>query len=281
MKTWNTVAIVGVGLLGGSVGLALRERKLASRIVGIGHARPSLETALQMGAVDEITQEIAEGAKGADLVVVCTPVAVIAEHVRAAAVVAADGAVITDVGSTKVDIVAKIGYRWPRNIRFVGSHPLAGGEKSGPAAARADLFIEKTVVITPSAKATLDDRLLVADFWESLGGVAIEMSAEEHDRAVAFTSHAPHLIAAAMAAALPQDYFPLVARGFLDTTRVAAGNPDLWRQIVFDNRQNVSQALAAVAAQLERLRHAIDAHDEHALVDILTLAKRNRDAVGS
>src|SRR5688572_15288147 len=150
MKHWETVAIVGVGLIGGSIGLALRERKLAGRVVGIGRRPESLQRAVAVGAVHETTQDVERGVSDAELVLVCTPVESIAGHVRQAAHACPAGALITDAGSTKASIVRQLNSSLPPAVAFVGSHPLAGSEKNGCDHARADLFEGRVVVVTPT-----------------------------------------------------------------------------------------------------------------------------------
>ncbi|HUY33886.1 MAG TPA: prephenate dehydrogenase/arogenate dehydrogenase family protein [Pirellulales bacterium] len=277
MKQRDTVAIVGVGLIGGSIGMALRARGLARHVVGIGRRAGSLRTARQMGAVTRTTLDLARGVAHADLVIVCTPVGRIAADVRAAALACRAGALITDVGSTKAEIVASLEGELPRQTRFVGSHPLAGGERSGPAAATADLLVDRAVIVTPTVATRDDDYTAVAAFWNSLGARVVRMSPANHDRVLAATSHLPHLAASALAAATPEDDLPLVAGGWLDTTRVASGDAELWRQIFSSNRSNVLTALARYEGVLASLRHALEQGDEAKLVEILAEAKRRRD----
>jgi len=281
MEKWDTVAIVGVGLIGGSIGLALRERGLARQVVGIGRRTASLRVARQIGAVSRTTLDLGRGVARAELVIVCTPVGQIAADVRAAANACRIGALLTDVGSTKAEIVAALEGELPRQTRFVGSHPLAGGEKSGPAAATADLLVGRTVIVTPSA-ATHDDGIAdVAALWSSLGANVVRMPPVEHDRILAGTSHLPHLTASALAAATPEHDLPLVASGWLDTTRVAAGDPELWRQIFATNRAHLLTALGRYEQVLATLRRALERGDEAKLVEVLAEAKRRRDAIAN
>ena len=286
MKQWDVVAIVGVGLIGGSIGIDLLRGRLAGEVVGIGRRPASLRTARRVGAVTRTTLDLARGVARADLIVVCTPVGRIVEDVLAAAEACPKGALITDVGSTKVEIVTALKKKLPPAARFVGSHPLAGGEQAGAAAAVRGLFRKRVVVVTSTAvaaEATADeaDVKAVSGFWKSLGARVVRMSAEEHDRKVAASSHLPHLAAAALAAATPRDCLPLAAGGFADTTRVAAGDPSLWRQILMSNRDNVLAALARYEDVLAALRRALDANAPADMEQILTEAKRNRDALGS
>ncbi|MCE9546502.1 MAG: prephenate dehydrogenase/arogenate dehydrogenase family protein [Planctomycetia bacterium] len=278
---YDTVAIVGAGLIGGSIGLALRERGLARHVIGIGRRAESLKLALDRGAVSRVTQNLAEGVADAQLIVVCTPVESIVEHVTAAAAACRAGALITDAGSTKRQIVNALSGRMPRGVRFVGGHPLAGGEQSGPLAARADLLIGKTVVLTPTSANTSADRRDAATFWLALGANVIEMSAAAHDRAVATTSHLPHLVAAAMAAATPQKLLPLAAGGWQDTTRVAAGDVDLWMQILRTNRADVLKSLGEFGKVVASFDSALRKNDDKKLAQLLRQAKRIRDAVGN
>lgn len=278
---WNTVAIVGVGLIGGSIGLALRERKLARRVVGIGRRTGSLRVAKQVGAVDTTTTNLDRGVCEADLVVVCTPVEHIVTHVQQAAQACPEGALITDAGSTKAQIVRELDGSLPRGVRFIGSHPLAGGEKNGPAEADARLFTNRLVVLTPTEQAAPDDVGALHAFWESLGARVVQTTPEAHDQALAATSHLPHLVASVLASATPEELLPFTATGWADSTRIAAGDPELWTQIFLANRENLLAALGRFQSQLSIFRQALQMEDRELLSTILTEAKRNRDAVGS
>jgi len=286
MKTWNSVAIVGVGLIGGSVGLALLRRGLAKEVVGIGRNAQSLAAAKRAGAVTRTTLEIADGVKAADLVIVCTPVAQIVEQAAIAAAACPPGALLTDAGSTKAEIVGQLDAArrrgsWRPGVRFVGSHPLTGNEKKGPQHARAELFEKRAVIITPTDDTTAADRETLKEFWMSLGARVVEMSAAQHDRVVAATSHVPHLVASAIAASTPEEYVTLTAGGWLDTTRIAAGDPALWQQILLGNRENVLASLARFTGVLAALRTAVEQQDAAKLETLLAEAKRIRDALGS
>lgn len=281
MSKWDTVAIIGVGLIGGSIGAALRKRRLARRVVGIGRRTTSLRTARRVGAVDTTTTDLSKGVAGAELVVVCTPVELIVEHALAAAAACPAGALITDAGSTKAEIVRQLDHDLGRGIRFLGSHPLAGSEKNGAAQSDADLFSGRVVVLTPTRRTRADDERQLTEFWSDLNATVLRMSPEAHDRAVAATSHLPHFIASVLAMATPQQHFPLAAGGLRDTTRVAAGDPELWTQILLDNRENVLAALDGFDRALASFRTALERGDRSRLTKALAKAKRNRDALGS
>jgi prephenate dehydrogenase len=281
MKRYQTVAIVGVGLIGGSIGLALRQRGLAERVIGIGRRQATLRAARRVEAVTNTTIDLAKGVAEAELIVVCTPVGQIADHVREVAKHCPEGALITDAGSTKEAIVDALDGPLPRGCRFLGSHPLAGSEKNGPSHASADLFDGRVTILTPTKNTRAEDFDALEEFWSSLGSVVLQMPAAEHDRALALTSHLPHAAAAALAATLPETYFRLTGSGFLDTTRLASGDPELWKQIFTANRANVLAALEKYLERLTTLVEAIRQGDDKTLEELLTAAKRNRDALGN
>lgn len=281
MKRFQTVAIVGVGLIGGSIGLALRQRGMAEQVIGIGRRQATLRAARRVGAVSHTTIDVAKGVADAELVIVCTPVGRIVEHAREAAKHCREGALITDAGSTKEAIVAALDNSLPRACRFLGSHPLAGSEKNGPSHANAELFDGRVAILTPTKNTRAEDFDALEQFWSSLGSVVIQMSAADHDRALALTSHLPHAAAVALAATLPETYFRLTGSGFLDTTRLAGGEPELWKQIFAANRTNVLAALEKYSEKLNALAVAIRQGDDQALENLLTAAKRNRDALGN
>lgn len=281
MKQWNTVAIVGVGLIGGSIGLALRQRQLAKTIVGIGRRQASLRVARRVGAVTHTTIDLNKGVAEADLVVVCTPVGHIVEHVRQAAQHCPERTLITDAGSTKQSIVAALDSGLGHGCRFLGSHPLAGSEKTGATCASAELFEGRPAVLTPTKNTRAEDFDLLEQFWQALGSVVIKMTPEEHDRAIAVTSQLPHIAAAALVLTVPEEYFRLTSTGILDTTRVAGGDPELWQQILTLNRQNVLSALEQYGAKLAALHAALRDDKQDEIARFLTLAKKNRDALGS
>ncbi len=286
MKTWNCVTVVGVGLIGGSVGLAVRRRGMATKVIGTGSRPATLEAAHRLGAITAIAADSKEAVAEADLVVVCAPVDAIVEQVRRIAPVCRPGTLITDAGSTKAQIVGQLAAAaaspdWPHGVHFVGSHPLAGNEKRGPQHANAELFVGRTVVVTPISDTRAEDCTAVSDFWTNLGAKVVQMSADQHDRAIATTSHLPHLVAAAIAASTPEEYVTLTAGGWQDTTRIAAGDPLLWRQILLSNRVHLLASLDRFAELMAQCRQALEAGDAATLERLLSEAKRIRDAVGS
>lgn len=286
MAEYDTVAIIGVGLIGGSIGLALRERRLAQNIVGIGRRQTSLDKARDVGAIDHGVTNLANGVAQAQLIIVATPVDSIAERVIQASAACPAASLITDAGSTKASIVAAadagLGAR-RSGPRFVGSHPLAGDHRTGPEHSRADLFEGRTVVITPTEHTRPAAVTEVSGFWQSLGANVISMTPDKHDAALAVTSHLPHVAAVALAAATPTELLPLTASGWRDTTRVAGGDPALWQAILTANRQHVLDALDLMGKTFNNLRESLKQGDNESLISILETAakrKRDRDALG-
>lgn len=277
----DVLTIVGVGLIGGSIGLAARRRGLARTVRGVGRRGPSLERARTVGALDEAFTDVADAVPGSDLVVFCTPVDGIAEQVLAAAHLCGAGCILTDAGSTKGTIVHAIETRLPAGVAFVGGHPLAGSEKRGPEHADADLFQGRVTVLTSTERTEPAALARVAGFWQALGARVRVMSPDEHDRALALTSHLPHLAAAALAGLTPKELLELSASGFRDTTRIAAGDPALWSAIFLHNRPALLTALDALAGRLDEFRRALQDADRSALDELLDQGKKVRDALGS
>jgi prephenate dehydrogenase len=284
MAAYDHVTIIGVGLIGGSIGLALRARGLATEIVGVGRRETSLATARAVGAVDRTTTDLTAGVNEANLVIVCAPVCSITKLVSKVAESCPSDCLITDAASTKAKIVAQIEHGLSPALNgpsFVGSHPLAGDHRAGPQHARGDLFKGRVAVVTPTATTPAEAIAKVSQFWQHLGARVLEMSPAEHDQIVAVTSHLPHLVAFALAGSTPESAGPLAARGWYDTTRIAAADPELWQQIFASNDQALLSALDNFEALVSSLRRAILDNDKVTLINLLQEAKRIRDALGS
>lgn len=278
MVEYQRVVIVGVGLLGGSIGMALRDRKLADCVVGYGRNTDTLQAALDAGAIDEMQLEWDAACQNADVAIVCTPVQKIADHVRACLSRMSHGAWITDVGSTKKNICEDL-----RSLasQFCGSHPLAGGDKSGVAHAAPNLLEKRLTVVTPSDGTPQELLQRTLRFWQLLGSRTVQMTPAEHDEAVAKTSHLPHVIASALAASTPESVLPLAATGWCDTTRVARGNVDLWVQILQENRVAVLDALSQYAGSIQHWVDALQGDNRQQIEALLTAGKQKRDSVGN
>jgi prephenate dehydrogenase len=262
LERLDTVAIIGVGLIGGSIGLALRSGGLASRVVGVGRDRRTLDQAVGRGILDQVTTDLAEGVAEADVVVVCTPVSRIPQDVKRAAEVAGPDVLVTDAGSTKRQIVEAVESHPSGTGVFVGAHPIAGSERSGSLHAQASLLRDRVCVLTPTPRTPRDrlDRARV--FWSSLGCRVLEMSPVEHDEVLAFTSHLPHALAAALTLAVPSDWQTLAAGAFRDGTRVAGADTDLWTAIFRDNRGPLLKALDALEERVAAFKYAVMTDDE-------------------
>jgi len=280
MQTIGTVAIVGVGLIGGSVGLALSRRRIARRIIGIDPHDEARAEALRRGAVNEATGDFNRLCE-ADVVVLAAPVQHLPECIRRASGVAPDHALLMDTGSIKGWILGELAGLPPQGPTFVAAHPLAGSEKQGVAHADADLFVNKLTILTPGptpSPAALDR---AEEFWQALGARTRIMAAEDHDRAVAFISHLPHLLASALAGSVPAHCLALAASGFRDATRLAAGGSELWSGILQHNAGEVLRALGALEERLGLFRDALAAQDQGRLHSLLEEGKRVRDALGN
>lgn len=278
------LAVVGVGLLGGSVAKAARAGGLVREVVGIGRDVARLAPAVADGTLDGVTTDLAGGLHGADFVVLAAPVTTIEGMLETVAGAAGPDTVITDVGSTKAAIArtaARLGATRP--FGFVGSHPMAGSEQSGYGVARTDLFRGATVIVTPTD--ATPPRLVkdVTAFWERLGaGRIVSLDPEAHDRAVAAISHLPHLAACALVDAverIDRDAFGLAARGFKDTTRIAAGDPEMWLQIFLANRTALADGARALRAALDELVRLVEAQDAEGLRAALARIKARREGL--
>lgn len=278
---FDTLAIVGVGLLGGSLGLAAKSRGLVRRVVGVGRDPARLELAQGLGAIDDHSADYADAIPAADLVVVCTPVDLIPKHVLELIAFAKPGCVVTDVGSTKGEIVNALANRIPKRIAFVGCHPMAGSEKKGPAHAVADLFQNRTTILTPTGESDPDVLARLKQFWEGVGCRVVLMTPAEHDRAVAQISHLPHAVASALAGAIDPANLGVSAGGFRDTTRIAAAAASIWEPIFRTNRAEVLAACDRFAGRFDEFRKLLAADDGPGLIHWLNEGKRVRDALGS
>lgn len=280
MFHFNRVVIVGVGLLGGSIGRALRERGLATDIVGVGRSGRVPREAIAIGAIDRVSEDLATAAQGADLAIICTPVGTVASAVQTCAEVIAPDGMITDVGSTKATIVDAVEAAGHAN-RFCGSHPLAGGHQSGADHSSPTLLDGKLVVVTPSEQTPETLTLRTEQLWRALGARTLRMAPQAHDEALARTSHLPHVVASVLAGVTPRELLPLVATGWRDTTRVAEGNAHLWRQILEENAESVLRALENFDFALDDWIIALRDRDGDRLEQLLASGKAIRDALGN
>lgn len=273
------VAVIGAGLLGGSFGLAFRRLHPDAVVVGVSRSPSSREAALQRGAVTTATDNVEAACKECDLVVVAVPVDGITAMVLRAAEHCRDDALIIDLGSTKASIVRSIDEHPRASGRFIGTHPIAGSEKTGAQNARWDLFRAKTVIVTPGRRSPLPLVEQAELLWQSLESNVVRMTPEDHDRAMASISHVPHLMASMIAGLLPPDAGRLVGSGWIDTTRVASGDAELWTAICRENAAAILQELQSAQGWLARLSDCIGRGDFESVRQMLAESKQIRDAV--
>ena len=281
---FEKITLVGVGLLGGSLGLAVRQRRLAGRVEGYVRRAASVIECEKIGVVDRATDDLAAAVKDADLVVLCTPLAQMRRLTEQFLPSLKRGAIVTDVGSVKASVVAELeSLVASAGAHFVGGHPMAGAEKVGSSAARADLFEDAVCVITPTAKSSSEAVRRVEEFWKSLGARPLRLAPEAHDDLVARSSHLPHVVAAELANYIlspvhPKEQAQLCAGGFRDSTRIASGSPEMWRDIALANRVNLDRVLGVFIEDLQEFQHALEHGDAKAVEEYFVKAKQRRDA---
>jgi prephenate dehydrogenase len=275
----DVLTIVGLGFIGGSIALAAKQQRIARRILAWDRDEQSLKDARAAGIIDEPSPTLASAAERANLVVVATPVDAIADCVNELAKYCAPDTPITDTGSVKLPIHQRLNPADAR--RFVGGHPLAGSEKPGWRHSSANLFDDRLIVLTSGAETNPDHILNVSTFWSALGARVMKMDPGDHDRAVARTSHLPHLVAAALASGLTSRLESFAATGFRDVTRIASGDPDNWTSILMLNREPLLEALDEFQTRLDAWRNVLMSQNHRSAHEYLLEAKRMRDALGS
>jgi len=281
----QTLAIVGVGLIGGSLARCVKERGLAARIVGLGRGERNLRRALELGVIDVMETDLARGVSDADVVVLATPVTNLAAMLARTAALVRPGAVVTDVGSVKVPIVREAESRFPRPCRFVGGHPVAGTEHSGVEASFAGLFQNRKCILTPTERTDPQATRTVADLWRAVGSQVVTLDADVHDRVMGFVSHLPHLVAYALvntirdAESREGNLLDFTAGGFRDFTRIASSHPEMWRDICVMNRDALLEALQAFSRTIEELRRLVSARNGEGLEESFRQARQLRDCL--
>lgn len=270
------IGIVGVGLIGGSIGLALRSAELKARIVGVGHRKTSIEKAIEIGAIDEGSTYL-DILKDVELLIVATPISKMRPLFNQLAKILPASSVVTDAGSVKRKICSWGNIFFRYNIQFVGSHPIAGSEKRGVEFARHDLFKNAYCFITPTNKVRDESIGLVSELWKLLGMKIVISSPEQHDKLLAHISHLPHIIASSLintAAKLELEY---AGTGFMDTTRIASGDTSLWTDIILTNPDNIERAIDRFIKELLKFKDAIQKKDAKKIGILLANAKNIRD----
>lgn len=285
---FKQMTIVGVGLIGGSLGMICKQQGLVGTVVGTGRRVANLKNAVALKAIDRYTTDLAEAASGSDLLVLATPVDTFEAVLKTCAPRLAAGAVITDVGSVKGPLVSRMEALVPAGARVVGAHPIAGKEKTGVDAASLELYRGALCILTPTPKTDPAALSLVRRLWEATGARITEMDPDLHDRVLGAISHLPHMAAFALVNAVASiqetqtpglDLQLYSGGGYKDTTRIAASSPEMWRDICLWNRDNLVSQIEIYQARLERLKALVKAGDGEGLAREFALAKELREKI--
>jgi prephenate dehydrogenase len=280
---FQKITIIGVGLLGGSIGLAARKNRVAKEIAGFVRSKKNISDCEKFGATDFATADLLAAVSNSDLIILCTPLAQMLPLAKQFLPALKRGAIVTDVGSVKAGVVRELESLVKKSgAHFVGGHPMAGAEKTGVAAARENLFENAVCVLTPTKKSNTSAVRKLEQFWQSLGARVLKLDAAKHDLLVSRSSHLPHVVAATLAnlvlnPANPKTQTALCATGFRDTTRIASGSPEMWRDIALANRKNLSRSLDAFIAELKKFQAALKSGEPKSLERIFATAKSRRD----
>jgi prephenate dehydrogenase len=275
---WNHISVVGAGLLGGSIALAVKHRGLASKVSACVRSDSTLGLCTRLEIADVVTKDIKTAVETSELVLLCTPLSQMA-----ALAAQMPGTIVTDVGSVKASVINELEPILRRGgVEFVGSHPMAGSEKIGAASARADLFQNAVCLVTPGYGCSAQAVSKVENFWKALGGWPIRMTPETHDDLVSRSSHLPHVVAAELANYVlspvhPKEQALVCANGFRDTTRIASGSPEMWRDIALANRKNLGRVLGVFIEDLQEFQLALERQDVQAIEEFFAKAKQRRD----
>jgi len=287
MALSRRMAVIGVGLIGGSLARVLRERGEVREIVGIGRSEGNLRRALDLGIIDRYSQDPCEGVRGADLVFLATPVCSIATVLARIAPFLSPGCIVTDGGSVKESVLAACEPLMPEGTFFVGGHPIAGTEKSGAEAAFSTLFQGKKCIVTPTSSTNGRALDTVVGMWEAAGSEVILMDAVKHDRIVAAISHLPHMVAYSLVNSVEgydrfdESILSYSAGGFRDFTRIASSDPVMWRDIALMNRAALLEMMDFFSGFFDRLRSLVDEGDGTALEKFFSESKQTRDAINT
>lgn len=282
---FNQAVIIGVGLIGGSLGMILRRKGLASTVVGAGRRIENLKTAVSVGAIDRYVVDPSEAVKEADLVILATPVDTYERHLQEWASRLRPGAIVTDVGSVKGELVERSERQMPAGVHFVGAHPIAGKEKTGAAAGSEDLFTGRRCILTPTEQTDPQALEQVQSLWQAAGATVLTMDPHLHDKILGAVSHLPHVAAFALMNALVDirsevpslDLAGHSGGGLRDTTRIAASSPEMWRDIFLWNKDNVVACIRAYERSLGELRQLIQTEDGAGIEKLLERAKNERE----
>jgi prephenate dehydrogenase len=286
MVHFNKVTIIGVGLIGGSLAKVMKQKGIAGEVVGSGRSRGSLEQALKLGVIDRMEQSAAEAVKGADLVVLASPVGSFEQVLRDIGPSLKKGAILTDVGSVKGELVEKIESMLPAGVSYVPAHPVAGKETSGVAESLETLFHGAKCILTPTPGTDPQALEAVKSLWAAAGANIVLMDPDTHDHVFAAVSHLPHVAAYAMVCAVAElraeseNYINYTGGGFRDFTRIAASSPEMWRDICLMNRKNIVEMIERFQFALNKLKRAIRRSDGEKIEKMFRSASDVRRGLG-
>ena len=272
MRLFNKVAIVGTGLIGGSLALAIKKKRLARQVIGVSRHKKNLLLARKRGAIDKGSVKLGV-IKDADLVVLAMPVDVIMDSAAAISKIVRSECLVIDVGSTKEEIVLRLEKLFPN---YIGTHPLAGSEKRSIAYADPDIFNDSVCVLTPTKNTKNKALNKIKKLWTNVGAKVVLLTPQMHDKILSFTSHLPHIAAFSLMNAVPSKHFGLQATGLRDTTRIAASDSALWTSIFLSNRKNLLEAINSLQKELSWVKLAIQRNNKKSLSVILKKAKTKR-----
>lgn len=281
----DRLAVVGVGLIGGSLALALKEAGAVGQVVGIGRGRPNLEKALELGLVDQVTQDLAAGVTDADVVFLATPVLTLGPAAEQAMPHLKPGAILTDGGSVKQDVIDAIEPHLRPDVQFVPGHPIAGTENSGAEAAFATLYHNRRCILTPTARTDSQALATISEMWQVVGSDVVIMDVEKHDRVLAAISHLPHMVAYALVNAVgaydryDENILDYSAGGFRDFTRIASSDPTMWRDIALTNRAALVEMMEQFETFFAELKDDVATGSAERLFEFFFRSKQNRDAI--
>jgi prephenate dehydrogenase len=279
------MAVIGVGLIGGSLALALKESGFVGEVVGCGRGKPNLETALKLGIIDRYERDPRKAVAGADLVFLATPVRSLAAMVAEIAPALKPGAILTDGGSVKGEVLRAINPLVPDGVRFVAGHPIAGTENSGAEAAFPELYTGKRCILTPDAQTDAQALEAVTAMWQAAGSEVVCMSAEKHDRVLAAISHLPHMVAYSLVNAVgsydhyEENILEYSAGGFRDFTRIASSDPTMWRDIALTNQGALLEMMEQFESFFSELKEDVRKGDLDRLLEFFARSKELRDAI--
>jgi prephenate dehydrogenase len=279
VKDLQQIGIVGLGLLGGSVSLAIRQSAPAVKVVGFSHRPATRKRAREQALATEVVDDLSAAVTGSDLVILATPIFTFDSYFEQMSPVLRRGCIVTDVGSTKILPHVWARQRLDSRVHYVGSHPVAGSEQRGLEFARDDLFAQARCILTTTPQTYRPAVRVLKDFWSSLGCHVVTMSPEEHDRVFANISHLPHILAGALVNASDAGDMKFAGKGFLDSTRIASGPSGIWTDVLMANNENIVQGIDRVLAELTRLRQTVLDKDRNAIEAQLEAARKKRAAL--